>query len=252
MRHLAGARGPAALLLLLLASACRTLPAPGALYVVPDERERMRQWVERARAEGEERQRIRAEGKLKLESPAGSGSVRQVIVAERPAQLRLETLNLLGQTQTLLVTDGERFAFFDGRSLERGEITSDVLRDRLGLDLGPPEAVAALLAAPGVRYDPSRPVLGQGDERIVDTGSHRLRFGPNGDLLGMAALDAGGTVRWIARYDRWRESGGGRYPYGVTLFFPATDLRAELQLREVELNPPLDPALFRVSAERGE
>jgi hypothetical protein len=32
----------------------------------------------------------------------------------------------------------------------------------------------------------------------------------------------------------------------MVLYFPLTELRAELDFKEVELNPALDPSLFRV------
>ena len=35
-------------------------------------------------------------------------------------------------------------------------------------------------------------------------------------------------------------------PFQVVLHFPLTELRARLDLQEVELNPSLDPSLFRV------
>jgi hypothetical protein len=40
---------------------------------------------------------------------------------------------------------------------------------------------------------------------------------------------------------------GGRYPFNVVLSFPATQLRAELELSAVELNSQLEASLFRVA-----
>ena len=59
-------------------------------------------------------------------------------------RLRLESLNFLGQTQSLLVTDGTSFWFFDGRALDSGRLSEELLSRRLGVDLGPEEAVAVL------------------------------------------------------------------------------------------------------------
>jgi hypothetical protein len=89
-------------------------------------------------------------------------------------------------------------------------------------------------------------ILGLGDERIVYLPEQRLRFGSEGDLLGLEALNAQGATRWSAEYARWRELPGGRYPFEMVLYFPLTELRAELDFKEVELNPALDPSLFRV------
>ena len=232
----------------LIASSCATAALPPPVYDVTGEDERIRTFVERVRTEGEKRQRLRAVATLRLESPTRSGSVREVILVERPARLRLETLNPLGQTQALLVTDGDRFAFFDGRGFEQGRVTRDLLRERFGMDLEPVEAVRLFLAAPLLSLDADASVLGQGEDRIVVSSSQRVRFGPQGELLEVDVLYPAGAVRWSARYERWRDVGAGRYPFGVTLFFPATEVRAELELREVDLNLPLDPELFRVPA----
>ncbi len=236
----------------LLSGACAIRRGPAPLLPVVGEEARIAALLERTRVEGSERQSIRALASVHLESRNGSGRFREVIVAERPARLRLETLNLLGHTQTLLVTDGQSFAFFDGQRLERGRLAPDVLRRTLGLDLDPAEAVAVLLAAPLLPNRPPRAVFGQGADRIVELESKRLRFGSRGDLLAVEALDPGGAVRWSARYSHWRHADGGRYPFTVVLDFPATSLRAELALRSVDLNPDLDPALFRVPAGVGE
>jgi hypothetical protein len=88
-----------------------------------------------------------------------------------------------------------------------------------------------------------------GDEHEVEGAGHRLRIGPDGELAVVQSLDGAGAVRWVARYERWRDVEGGRYPFLVRLEFPATGARAEVALRRVELNPRLDPGLFRLHAE---
>jgi hypothetical protein len=180
---------------------------------------------------------------VKLDSPSGSGRLREVIVLERPASVRLETLNLFGQTQALLVTDGERFVAHDANGLERGPVYDGLLGERFGLDFTLEEAVEALLAAP--IFDPSqaRRAFNVGEEHWVETDRRRIRLGPGGELRGLDALSGRGAVRWEAEYDRWREVEGGRYPFRVRLVF-ATGVTAEVSVRELELNPVLDPALF--------
>ena len=225
---------------------CRTLAPPPVLAPVSGEYARIQAWMARSRAEGEQRWAVRALGSLKLDSPSGGGRVKQVILAQRPARLRLESLNFLGQTQGLLVTDGERFSYFDGRELVGGAVSQDVLRQYLGLDLEPAEAVRVLLAAPLIGDATPRAILGAGDERVVELNARRLHFGPDGQLLGVEVRDFAGATRWRVTYERWRSVQEGRYPFAMGLFFPRTELHAELRLDEVELNPELDPSLFRV------
>jgi len=165
-------------------------------------------------------------------------------MAQRPRQLRLESLNFLGQTQSLLVTDGSSFWFFDGRALDHGLLSEDLLRQRLGVDLGPDEAVAVLLAAPRLEAGAPLEILALGEDRIARFAGQRVRFSADGELRSVEVLDPEGALRWSARYERWRAVGEDRYPFEMVLRFPRTALRAELRVDEVELNPALDAELF--------
>ncbi|MFQ5514632.1 MAG: hypothetical protein ACE5FG_09340 [Myxococcota bacterium] len=245
------ARRAALLLAVLGLAACRT-PQPPATIVLGEEG-RVAVWLEHLETRAKERHSVRAQGKLHLRGPDGSGSARQVLLAERPSRLRLESLNLWGQVQTLLVTDGERFAFYDGHALERGALHPDLLRERLGLDLEPEEAVQQLLGIaplPEGSGDPHLRILAVwaiGDDRIVELPDRRLRFAADGTLRGAERLDADGNPRWRAHYARWRELPAGLYPFEMSFEFPSTGLQAKLELREVELDPLLDASLFRIA-----
>jgi hypothetical protein len=239
------ARAACALAWLALA-ACATSEGP-PFRPIAGEEDVLRARLTAATRAADARQTLRAVGKLRVKSKDGSVSVQEVVLAQRPARLRLESLNMLGQAQSLLVTDGERFAFFDGKRLEDGAAEPGILRDRLGLLLEPGEAVRALLAAPLESDWPPREILGRGEERELRGAAQSVRFAAGGELSRIAALDERGRVRWEAEYDQWRDVPGGRYPFSLVLSFPETSLRAELELTQVELNPALDPALFRVA-----
>ena len=72
---------------------------------------------------------------------------RQVLVAERPASLRVEIQGLLNQTVAVLVTDGERFELFraDDRSYRSGPVEPDLLWRHAWLALTPQQAIDVLL-----------------------------------------------------------------------------------------------------------
>jgi outer membrane lipoprotein-sorting protein len=231
----------------LLLSACALSGFAPAFRPIDGEDEAMRALVLRAIGDADARKTLRAVGKLRVAGPGGSGNIKQVILVERPARLRLESLNVLGQAATLLVTDGERYAFFDGKTLADGEVSAEVLHDRLGLAFAPAEAAGALLVTPKPVDWPPRAILARGAEREVLFADQSLRFGDDGELAGIESLDASGAVRWTAEYAAWRDVPGGRYPFNVVLSFPATQLRAELELSAVELNPQLEASLFRVA-----
>lgn len=240
-----GLRAASALACLLL-GACASLGRPPAFQPISGEEASMRALVERAIGEADVRHALRAVGKLHVAGPRGSGHVRQVILVERPARLRLESLNVLGQAATLLVTDGRRYSFFDGQRLDDGDVSDETLRERLGLAFAPEEAAGALLVAPKPVVWPPRAILARGAEREVAFADQTLRFADGGELAAIESLDASGVVLWSAEYATWREVPGGRYPFSVVLSFPGTKLRAELELSAVELNPKLEASLFRV------
>jgi hypothetical protein len=201
-------------------------------------------WLADLRERERAHRSVRAVGKMRVEAEEGKGRVREVIVAERPARLRLETLNLLGQTQALLVVDGETFEFYDGTAIQRGGTARQAL-ERLGLELAPDDAVSALLAAPALPAGSPLEVLGADGVRVVRFPSWLVRFSPAGELDGLDALDGSGRLQWSARYERWQDVPGGRYPFAIVLHFRSSQLRAELEMERVELDPALDDALFR-------
>lgn len=247
MKAFPNGRRAATVLACLVLSACASFGRAPEFQPISGEDAAVRALVERAIGEADARQRLRAVGKLHVAGPGGSGSVKQVILVERPARLRLESLNVLGQAATLLVTDGERYTFFDGKRLDDGDVSDETLRERLGLAFAPDEAAGALLVAPKPVVWPALAILARGAEREVSFADQTLRFSDGGELASIESLDASGGVRWTASYSAWRELPGGRYPFSVVLSFPGTKLRAELALSEVELNPTLEASLFRVA-----
>ena len=226
---------------------CLPLRGPG-----PDLRElrggdpRVSGWIERARSEAEARSTMRAYARVRIQSDAGAGRFREVIAAERPDRLRVETLNFLGQTQSLLVADGARATLFDGRAAADGEPAQLLLE--LGLDLAPADAIELLLASPALSRESPQRVLAEGAERVAEFSSQRLRFAEDGALLGATQLDADGALRWSVDFARWSDVPGGRYPLEIRVYFPRTQLRAEFELEDVELNTTLEAQLFRAPA----
>jgi hypothetical protein len=201
-------------------------------------------WVEQARGEADRRRSVRAYARVRLESEAGAGRFREVIAAQRPDRLRVETLNFLGQTQSLLVADGDSALLFDGQRAPVEGAPADLLVE-LGLDLEPDAAIRLLLASPPLPSESPQRVFAEGSERVAEFAGQRLRFADDGALLGAAHLAPDGELRWSVEFARWSDVPGGRYPLEIRVYFPRTQLRAEFELEDVELNASLDPQLFR-------
>jgi outer membrane biogenesis lipoprotein LolB len=232
---------PVALLFLV---GCAQLPWRARGVPVPVERagEALAQVARGA----EQRTSLRAKGRLELDAPAGDRRVDEIVLAQRPDQLRLESLSPLGQALTVLVTDGERYGFFDGARLESGALEASTLRERIGLALEPREAVELLLAAPAAASASPRAAFRDGSELWVVLDGWRLGIDPGGELAALEALDRRGKLRWRARYLGWRDVPGGRYPESLSIQFPRARVEARLRLSRVELNAALAPERFRV------
>jgi hypothetical protein len=233
----------------LAATGCLGFGARATRPLADEEAEQVRAWIDEARAEAESRRTIRAYARARITAPEGTTRVREVIAASRNGALRLETLNFLGQTQSLLVTDGTDAAFFDGERITRGD-PPDVYLAQLGLDIAPEEIALLLLAAPPLPAEPPARLWAEGETRIADYMRTRLSFGPDGTLRGVTARRGDRSIRYIAEYTQWNEVEGGRYPTTVSLEFPESGLRAELSLEEVELNMDLDESLFEITPAR--
>lgn len=243
---------------LLLATACVT-PAVVWSPLPPDDPRPARllaAWAEQAQ------QRRALSGRARLAVDGGDGEVRlrgrQLIALERPARLRVEVQGLLSQTVAVLVTDGSRYELFRAadRSYDSGPVHPGLLWEQAHLDLTPEEAIGLLLGMP--EPDPGlRPVAALGDAEgsvridLADAGGRvrrRARFDAAGLLRRIEVLDAEGERVWAAEFGDYAPVDGVDFAHAVTLEVAAGGTRAEITLRDVQLNPTLPPDIFRLRA----
>lgn len=195
---------------------------------------------------------------MSLDSPAGSSRSRQILVAERPARLRVEIQGLLNQLVAVLVSDGSEFQLFRAseRSVERGKMHPDLLYEVAGLPLRPEAAVEVLLGVPdlGAHARPgSAALLSDGNvwvelEDGEGVGLRRLRFDDEANLREFEVRAPAGELAWRALFDDYRTVGESRFAHDIVLDFPAASARAEISFQQVELNPPLPPGTFALEA----
>jgi hypothetical protein len=196
---------------------------------------------------------MRGLARLSVDGPGGSLRSRQVLLAVRPARLRVEILGFLSQTQAVLVTDGESYSFFDARdrSFERAALRPGLLERIAGVDLEPEQAVRVLLGAPDLAG--LRPVgaslLPDGAVRIVladDQGraGREVETDADGQLQRFAAWGPQGG--FDARYGDRQVVGETSFAHRIDIDFPETDVRARIELSRVDLNPALAADAFEL------
>lgn len=255
MRH--GRRIAAAALAAALAGCPRAPP--------PDLSRDPAQLLEAVRAAQGRVQRVKGSARVRVESPGGSGTVDELVAAEKPDRLRLETLDFFGNVAAVLVADGKRFALYDARDgvLYRGEATPENVSRLLPLTLPAGEIAtmlcgsAPILAAPPVSAEPDGALLlltlgsdgmgqrlGVGDEAAVEWSRLHRAAAPGASAP--AAPD------YELAFDVFRHRGGARFPTEADLRAPSARVRVALRWKDdLEVNGPAEPGLFHLEPPRG-
>ena len=235
----------------LALSGCRTAPvltpAGYAPLALDDPRPALR--LASLRELVSARHALRATARVASEGPAGSGFSNQLLLVERPARLRVEVIGgVLQQRVLVLATDGARYELYraEGPVTEEGTVHAGVLEEVAGLPLTPEAAVRLLLAAP---LAPDAPIetAEQGAKGALRLAwpDQTLEFDGAGRLVTLVFHPSDHPV-FSARWSDWRPLAAGEFPHRLELDLPETRAHWKLEYRQVELDPALDPALFRL------
>jgi hypothetical protein len=119
---------------------------------------------------------LRGSARVALTGPDFKLNRPQRIVVERPARLRFEVIGLFEQLAAVLVSDGERYGFYDAATgeMEHGPITPSLLWELAQVDVEVAEAVGILLGAPRPAPSSARAAVWvEADEQIAVAFAHR-------------------------------------------------------------------------------
>jgi hypothetical protein len=238
---------------LVLIVGCRTAPVSVGESLdpaSPDVQAALADFLVQARAH----QSLRGSARITLEGVRGASFARHLVVLERPAHVRMEVMGLAGQRIAVLATDGERFDLYraETASVESGLVHPGLLAEVGGVPLTPAELVALLLGALPVPVDELQSAVRGGDGRLALTwpgpeGEHLTAIlDAEGRLQALRLEDASGIERVSASYADHRPANEGFFAHQVTLDFGSRGLRAEVNFRQVELDPELPEGLFRL------
>jgi hypothetical protein len=247
-----------ALALALGLAACRT---PSGLRPLPAGDPRPARLLDAYEGLALERRALRGRARIEVDGASGlQFFARQVVVAERPARLRVEVLGLFDQAIAVLTTDGDHFELFRSAepSFEQGPLRPEVLWEEARIALSPEEAIGLLLGAPL-----PEPGLVPVRAEVSDDGSvrvslaaaggaerRRLGFDAQGRLKQVEVLAEEGEVEWSAAFGDYAPVAGVPFAHAITLYVAKGDTRAEIQLRDVELNPELPVGIFSIRPPR--
>ncbi len=234
----------------LFLAACRTAPTPPPWAAVPLAEPGVQQRLSALRALAASRHALRANARVSQSGAAGAGLSHQLVLLERPSRLRVEVIGPLGQRALALACDGETLDLYRAETgrIESQPVDAALLWRVARIPLAPSEAVGVLLGAPDLALEPTRAEQSpDGALRFVWPDRSAVIDGA-GQLVELE-LGRAGAAAVVARYSDVRGAGAAAFPWRTELEFPAQRAGAVVELRELELNPTLDPAWFRLARE---
>ncbi|HSN91045.1 MAG TPA: DUF4292 domain-containing protein [Anaeromyxobacteraceae bacterium] len=243
-----------ALALALSAASCVPRAPPPDLSLDPAQ---LHSQVERTRAGVRS---VQGEARVRIESDAFSGTVRQFLAAEKPDRLRLEALDFFGNPAVVLVTEGGRLGLYDARErvFYRGEATAENLSRLVPVALAPRDLVTILCgSAPLLPGTPARAEPGRGVVRLSlesEEAVQWLEVGPGAAVASSRVRGRGGERLAGApdlAFRAFRTEGGAPFPGEIRLSSQDPAVEVRLEWRSVEPNVEADGSLFRLEPPRG-
>jgi hypothetical protein len=268
-RSAVSARGPArraratpalAAAALLAAAGCVRVPPRDLSRDAAALRDQVREAQERVRS-------VRGSARVSVTSPAVSGSFQELVAAERPDRVRLETLDFFGNPAALLVAADGRFAFLDARAnvFYRGDATPENVSRLLPVVIPVEELVTILCGSapllPGragevaAKEDVLVLALAAGDaiQRVAVGQAATVRW----SRVRRTAVGAGGAVQEVAsaydlEFHAFEPVAGILFPMQVRLDAAAARSRVDLDWKEdLQVNGALERSLFQAAPPRG-
>ncbi len=193
---------------------------------------------------------VNGEGKARIDSPQGKGTVGLFLAASRPELLHLESLDFFGRPQAVLVVSEGRFGLYQGSENRyyRGPATPANVSRFLPVVLPPAELVAVMLGQAPRIPDPNpslaiddkagayKVTLRQGE--VTQTLWIHLRFHRviRSEIRGAKAYDLA--------FDDFDQSTVSVFPRKITLTAKDAETEVELRYTDATVNEAPDLTLF--------
>ena len=240
-----------AVLVLATAGGCpRRQPAPDwGPYACAEE------VLRAARRQRQEISSLRATAVVTVQRGSRRTKMRAALAVRRPADLRLECESFFGQPLWVLVSDGFSYQLWraeDG-TVGRGQATAQEMMQLLSLPLDGVELVGTMLGEPPLIAWASSSLARDGRRRRwqIELSNSRQpqSLALDAESLFPLALSTWEERRLLYRVTLEAQKGEGALPLPREIYFrmPAQDIGVQIRLRELELNPPIDEAVFSLA-----
>ncbi len=199
-------------------------------------------------------QSLRAEAVIDVRGRGRRFKMRGAVAVSRPALLRIDTESVLGSPLSILVSDGNAFRLWDmdeGRVVA-GRATAANLSRLLPVPLDGIELAQAFLGQPPLlpwatsRLEPAGP--GTVKLELCNKRQCQRMFVDTRTMLPESVrMERGGKAEWRLYLYAVKKLGGIAVPTMLEFEMPPEDVRVKVRLKSVEVNPPLERALFELS-----
>jgi hypothetical protein len=199
---------------------------------------------------------VQGQARLAVETPQGRSGLDQFVAAERPGRLRVESQDFFGNVVSVLAVDGEALALYDAqaRVFYRGPATAENVARLVPVALPPADLVTLLCgSAPLLDGEPLDASPADGALRLTlrrGDSVQRVDVGAGAAVL-RSRLSRDGASVLEAVLSGHRLRGGVSLPTELALRAPQARVDLTLRWREVEVNGPIDPELFRLAPPPG-
>jgi outer membrane biogenesis lipoprotein LolB len=200
---------------------------------------------------------LQGDGKLRIESPQGSGSVSVFLAVSRPGLLRLELFDFFNRPLAVLVTDGQRFGLYQAQenTFYQGPATPRTLATLLPVALPSEELVEVMLGqVPFIPAERLSLTLDRNEGLYVltlqrGTVTQVLHIHPT--HLRVVRSQVRGIWAYDLAYESFKERGEVLLPHEVTLSEERAETRARLRYTDITVNEAPDLTLFDLTPPEG-
>ncbi len=201
---------------------------------------------------------LAGEGRLSIDAPEGSGTLRVAVEVARPDRIYLETEDLLGTPRGTFATDGDRYGFYrpDQRLFVTGPATPASIARHLPVDITPEELARFLLAEFPILDGEMRMEVDPDASAYViviaaPDGRQRLTVGTRD--LRLISVETRGPRSFDAFLEAFDERllPGQVFPKGIRMVLPGRRTELRLRYSDLALNREPGPDAFQLAPPPG-
>ena len=200
---------------------------------------------------------LRGEGRLRVESPQGSGPVNVSVAIARPGLLSLQTTDFINRPMAALVADGSSFQLYvvEENRFYRGPASPPNVSRFLPVVLPAEELVAVMLGeAPRIPHA-SAALTVDDDKRayklVLTQGGVTQTLWVHPTRHRVLESQVRGVDAYDLTFEDFTDAGPAYFPRTVTLVAARASTRVELRYAQVTLNAAPDTAAFTLEPPEG-